>query len=94
MVNVVVVTAVMRVIVLAKAGKALSAGALEARVKAEAKGKNANTFDIRDAVSELVAAGKVEFDQPGYKVKLRESLVSSTETTPAAKSQSSGKLAL
>jgi hypothetical protein len=32
----------------------------------------ADTFDIRDAVNELIAAGKAVFDQPGYKVKLKE----------------------
>jgi hypothetical protein len=42
------------------------------RVKGREKVAHADTFDVRDAVNELVAAGEAEFVQPGYKVRLKE----------------------
>ncbi|MGH7171766.1 MAG: hypothetical protein ACRELG_15930 [Gemmataceae bacterium] len=77
--------------VLTEARRALSIGDIEARVREDAMGKEADTFDIRDAVSELVAGGKVEFEHPGYKVKLKKESDPSEQMTSEPKSVASGE---
>ena len=55
--------------VLDEAKKPLRTPEIEARLKMKGYW-TADTFDVRDTVSELISADKVEFVQPGYLVRL------------------------
>jgi hypothetical protein len=84
MVDVILVAAIVPLIakiLTEAAGKALRIGEIESKVKDveikirvndQEKLARADTFNIRDAVNELLSAGQVEFEQPGYKVKLKD----------------------
>lgn len=56
-------------VILRKEKKPLRTPEIEAYLTLEGKGR-ADTFDVRDTVSDLIADGQAEFVHPGYLVKL------------------------
>jgi hypothetical protein len=57
--------------ILRKSAQPLRTPEIEHRLKVEGEWK-ADTFDVRDAVSALIAEGQAEFVHPGYLVRLIE----------------------